>query len=64
MLLETLVPKACVLQRWWRVVLGEKLLRKLRSVVDRATAGHRALVSELVGIKKAMDEAGIQPEHS
>ena len=33
-LMETLIPKAEQLQRWWRVVLGEKILRKLPELLN------------------------------
>ena len=36
--LVVLTPRAISLQRWWRVVRGDKIARKLRSVVDRASA--------------------------
>tara|TARA_B100000795_G_scaffold47693_1_gene31353 strand:+ start:195 stop:1487 length:1293 start_codon:yes stop_codon:yes gene_type:complete len=51
-LLETLIPRAAQLQAWWRVVRGEKVLRKLRSVVDRYTASHRDLVRELLQMRR------------
>ena len=51
-----MIPAASRLQAWWRIVLGEKILRKLRSVVDRATAGHRRFVDELVTIKRRLGE--------
>jgi len=56
-LLETLIPSALRLQQWWRIVLGEKVLRKLRSVVDRFTEKHRRLVDELSALRKTLDEA-------
>mmetsp|Transcript_39822 Transcript_39822/g.66038 ORF Transcript_39822/g.66038 Transcript_39822/m.66038 type:complete len:382 (+) Transcript_39822:1642-2787(+) len=50
-LLEVLIPQVERLQRWWRVVLSEKLLRKVRSVVDRYTDGHKALMRELSAMR-------------
>jgi len=52
-LLEVLIPQAEVLQRWWRIVLSEKMLRKVRSVVDRYTAEHRLLMREFLGMRTA-----------
>ena len=44
---ERLVPSAVQLQGWWRVCLSERMVRKWRSVVERHTAAHLALVREL-----------------
>ena len=55
--LQVKTPSAVSLQRWWRVVTSEKVLRKLRSVVDRATAEHRKLIDELLAIKRGVEEA-------
>ena len=56
-LIKRLIPAASSVQAWWRVVLSEKILRKFRSVVDRATEGHRKLVDELVSIRDALHAA-------
>ena len=56
-LLERLIPSALKLQQWWRVVLSEKVLRKLRSVVDRFVAAHRRLVDEVSGLHAQVDAA-------
>eukprot|EP00965_Chrysotila_dentata_P036350 1210714-Pleurochrysis_carterae.AAC.3 len=56
-LLLVLTPNACVVQRWWRAVRGEMKLRKLRSVIDRYTEGHRALITELSAMRAYYDEA-------
>jgi len=58
-LMETLIPKACQLQQWWRVILTEKVLRKVRSVVDRYTEGHTKLVRELVAMRRFYATAAI-----
>lgn len=55
-LLERMVPAAASLQRWWRVVAGEKTLRKLRSVVDRYVEEHVGLMKELVEMKTKLDQ--------
>jgi len=52
-LLERLIPQAEVLQRWWRIVRGEKVLRKMRSVVDRYAEAHHALVREFCTMRAA-----------
>lgn len=52
-LLEVLIPQAIVLQRWWRIVRAEKVVRKLRSVVDRVSGEHQRLISELLSIQAA-----------
>eukprot|EP00908_Phaeocystis_cordata_P006627 Transcript_17247.p1 GENE.Transcript_17247~~Transcript_17247.p1 ORF type:complete len:996 (+),score=558.03 Transcript_17247:53-2989(+) len=61
-LMETLIPKAEQLQRWWRVVLGEKILRKLRSVVDRYTESHTLLIREFVAMRKFYDTVELAKE--
>lgn len=53
-----LLPAAQRLQRWFRVVVGEWTLRKLRSVVDRYTASHHAFVKEMLVILRAEDGVG------
>jgi len=63
-LLELLIPRASQLQRWWRVVLGEKVLRKLRSVVDRYTSAHRDLIRELVGMRKFYETVELAEEQA
>ena len=55
-LLMRKTPAASTLQTWWRVVLSEKLLRKFRSVVDRASEGHKALIGELSAIRAKLDD--------
>ncbi|EOD06811.1 hypothetical protein EMIHUDRAFT_106740 [Emiliania huxleyi CCMP1516] len=49
--LVVLTPRAISLQRWWRVVRGDKIARKLRS------AEHRSLVAELLALRAACDES-------
>ena len=54
--LRVFTPAAARLQAWWRVVLSEKVLRKLRSVVDRHVESHRRLVDELLATRAAVAE--------
>ncbi|KAL1504450.1 hypothetical protein AB1Y20_010856 [Prymnesium parvum] len=56
---EVLQPSAARLQAWWRVVLGERQLRKLRSIVERHTEGHRRFVGEMLALAAACEQ---QPE--
>ena len=57
--METLIPRASQLQAWWRVIRTEKVLRKVRSVVDRYTAGHTNLVRELVAMRACYAAAAL-----
>ena len=55
MLLEFLIPATIRLQRWWRTVISEKMLRKVRSVVDRYAEAHRLLIAELTSMRAYYD---------
>jgi len=60
-LFEQMTPAVLQLQRWWRVVLSEMVLHKLRNVVTRAYEPHRRLVAELTAIYATLtaDEAAL-----
>jgi len=56
--LEVKTPSAVQLQRWWRIVRSEGLLRRWRATVERFTAPHRRLMAELREVKAAYASGG------
>ena len=61
-LLKVLVPATLRLQCWWRTVMGDKVVHKVRSVVDRYVEAHRSFVAELITMRTFYNLHGTEVE--